>query len=340
MRKENQGLTEAGEFGRVPGFFVVHFSFFVVPGRAQKHTPHKTTRQGRSYLSMGRCIYPCGIHVGRMQYAPTLPAGDISIVIAINFFRNPSFSCLDTRKGSEKKIKASGMPANLAGYRNGSSGIPGNLAMYPPLSFLVCHFLIYLPLMIQIEDTIVSLDVIERRFMCDLSQCRGACCIEGESGAPLEEGEAEQLRQALPAVWDELKEDAREVIRQQGVSYLDADGDEVTSIVNGRDCVFTRYAPDGTCHCALEQAFREGRTTFMKPISCRLYPVRVTQYRRFRAVNLHRWEVCRPAEILGERLGIPAYRFLREPLISKFGTEWYAALEAAAEMVARQSEQK
>ena len=218
--------------------------------------------------------------------------------------------------------------------------MPANLAGYLTFLFSDLRFLMYLPHMIQIEDTIVSLDVIERRFMCDLSQCRGACCIEGESGAPLEEGEAEQLRLALPVVWDELKEDAREVIRQQGVSYLDVEGDEVTSIVNGKDCVFTRYAADGTCHCALEQAFREGRTTFMKPISCRLYPVRVTQYRRFRAVNLHRWEVCRPAEILGEQLGIPAYRFLREPLISKFGTEWYTALEAAAEMVARQSEQK
>ena len=303
---------------------------------------------------MGRCFYPCGIHVGRMQYAPTLPAGDISIMLAINFFpesilflhqgkkrmRKENQGIRDACQISLPRKGSSGMPANLAGFRNGSSGIPGNLAGYPTLSFLVFHFLIYLPLMIQIEDTIVSLDVIERRFMCDLSQCRGACCIEGESGAPLEEGEAEQLRLALPEVWDELKEDAREVIRQQGVSYLDADGDEVTSIVNGRDCVFTRYAPDGTCHCALEQAFREGRTTFMKPISCRLYPVRITQYRRFRAVNLHRWEVCRPAEILGERLGIPAYRFLREPLISKFGTEWYTALEAAAEMVARQSEQK
>jgi len=218
--------------------------------------------------------------------------------------------------------------------------MPANLAGYLTFSFSDLRFLMYLPLMIQIEDTIVSLDVIERRFMCDLGRCRGACCIEGESGAPLEEGEAEMLRQALPVVWDELKEDAREVIRRQGVSYLDVEGDEVTSIVNGKDCVFTRYAADGTCHCALEQAFREGRTTFMKPISCRLYPVRITQYRRFRAVNLHRWEVCRPAEILGEQLGIPAYRFLREPLISKFGAEWYAALEAAAEMVARQSAQK
>lgn len=191
--------------------------------------------------------------------------------------------------------------------------------------------------MIQIEDTIVSLDVIERRFMCDLSRCRGVCCIEGESGAPLEADESEQLRAALPAVWDDLRQDARDVIERQGVSYLDADGDEVTSIVNGRDCVFTRYAADGNCYCALEHAYRQSRTTFMKPISCRLYPVRVTQYRRFRAVNLHRWEVCRPAEILGQQLGIPAYRFLREPLISKFGSEWYAALEAVAEMVARES---
>ena len=279
-------------------FMFVGCPIFGRQGRGAKAYAPQNDPKGRSYLSIGRHIYPCGIHVGRMQYAPTLPAGDVSYLY------------------------------------------PQRLPRSQTLSFLVFHFLIYLPLMIQIEDTIVSLDVIERRFMCDLSQCRGACCIEGESGAPLEEGEAEQLRLALPEVWDELKEDAREVIRQQGVSYLDADGDEVTSIVNGRDCVFTRYAPDGTCHCALEQAFREGRTTFMKPISCRLYPVRVTQYRRFRAVNLHRWEVCRPAKILGERLGIPAYRFLREPLISKFGTEWYAALEAAAEMVARQSEQK
>ena len=281
-------------------------------GRGVLNTPHKRPDRG-GFKTMGRGKFleagAFNMKGGGVAPSPLHP-----------------FLALIGGKGCEKKIKASGMPANLAGY--------------PTLSFLVFHFLIYLPHMIQIEDTIVSLDVIERRFMCDLSQCRGACCIEGESGAPLEEGEAEQLRLALPEVWDELKEDAREVIRQQGVSYLDADGDEVTSIVNGRDCVFTRYAPDGTCHCALEQAFREGRTTFMKPISCRLYPVRITQYRRFRAVNLHRWEVCRPAEILGERLGIPAYRFLREPLISKFGTEWYTALEAAAEMVARQSEQK
>ena len=300
--------------------------FFGRQGRGVLNTPHKTTRRGDLiYLWVGVFIptgYMWGVCNTPLPYRQEI----FLSCLPSFFFRNPSFSCLDARKGCEKKIKASGMPANLAGYLI--------------LSFLVFHFLIYLPHMIQIEDTIVSLDVIERRFMCDLSQCRGACCIEGESGAPLEEGEAEQLRLALPVVWDELKEDAREVIRRQGVSYLDADGDEVTSIVNGRDCVFTRYAPDGTCHCALEQAFREGRTTFMKPISCRLYPVRVTQYRRFRAVNLHRWEVCRPAEILGERLGIPAYRFLREPLISKFGAEWYAALEAAAEMVARQSEQK
>ena len=326
---------------RTRHFLLLDLPFSMSPCRGVLNTPHKTTRRGRSYLSIGHHIYPCGIHMGRMQYAPTLPAGDISIMLAIKFFPGiHPFLVLIQEKDAKRKSRHQGCRPIWPGTGMGRQGYRGIWPRAPPPSFLVFHFLIYLPLMIQIEDTIVSLDVIERRFMCDLSQCRGACCIEGESGAPLEEGEAEQLRLALPEVWDELKEDAREVIRQQGVSYLDADGDEVTSIVNGRDCVFTRYAPDGTCHCALEQAFREGRTTFMKPISCRLYPVRITQYRRFRAVNLHRWEVCRPAEILGERLGIPAYRFLREPLISKFGTEWYTALEAAAEMVARQSEQK
>ena len=189
--------------------------------------------------------------------------------------------------------------------------------------------------MIQIEDTIVSLDVIERRFVCDLGRCRGACCVEGEAGAPLEAGEADALRAALPAGWADLRPDARAVSEGHGVAYRDADGDEVTSIVDGRDCVFTRHGADGICHCALEEAFRAGRTAFMKPISCRLYPVRVTQYRRFRAVNLHRWAICRVAEALGEQLGVPAYRFLREPLTCKFGTEWYAALEAAAEVIAK-----
>jgi hypothetical protein len=184
--------------------------------------------------------------------------------------------------------------------------------------------------MIQIEDTIISRDLVERFFACDLSRCKGECCIEGEAGAPLEKTEFDILRNILPAVWDDLSPEARAVINRQGVGYIDAESDIVTSIVNGKNCVFTCYDADGICKCAIEKAYGEGRTDFIKPVSCHLYPVRVTQYRNYRAVNLHRWNICRAAEALGAQRRIPIYRFLREPLIRKFGEEWYSALDTCA----------
>ena len=121
--------------------------------------------------------------------------------------------------------------------------------------------------MIQIDDTLVSLDLIERQFFCDLAKCKGECCIEGDAGAPIEKEEFDILRQILPEVWDDLSPEAQEVINRQGVAYIDADSDMVTSIVDGKDCVFTYYDADGTCKCAIEKAYREGRIGFMKPIS-------------------------------------------------------------------------
>lgn len=185
--------------------------------------------------------------------------------------------------------------------------------------------------MIQIDDTLVSLDVIERYFLCDLPRCKGECCVEGDSGAPLEEAEFHKLREILPVVWDDLSPEARAVIQKQGVGYIDDDGDIVTSIVGDKDCVFTRYDEHGVCQCAIEKAFCEGRVDFMKPISCHLYPIRVTRYDGFQAVNYHRWKVCKAAEILGEKERVPVYRFLKEPLIRRFGKEWYEALETCAE---------
>lgn len=181
--------------------------------------------------------------------------------------------------------------------------------------------------MIQIDDTIISLDVIEKFFMCDLAHCRGICCVEGESGAPLEKEELAQLEEVLPLIWDDLAPEAQEVIRRQGVAYVDADGDLVTSIVGGKNCVFTCSDAGGMCRCAIEKAYREGKTAFYKPVSCHLYPVRLTRYDDFTAVNYHRWEVCRMAEVLGRRQKMPVYRFLKEPLIRKFGEAWYRALE-------------
>lgn len=184
--------------------------------------------------------------------------------------------------------------------------------------------------MIEIEDTIVSLDIVEDYFLCDLARCKGACCVEGDSGAPLEKEELAKLEAVLPEVWNDLSPKAQEIIKRQGVAYIDTEGDIVTSIVDGKDCVFTCYDAEGTCKCAIEKAYREGRVDFYKPVSCHLYPIRVTQYRDFRAVNYHKWSVCKPAMILGKKENLRIYKFLKEPLIRKFGESWYQALDICA----------
>ncbi|MDR3217955.1 MAG: DUF3109 family protein [Dysgonamonadaceae bacterium] len=180
--------------------------------------------------------------------------------------------------------------------------------------------------MIQIHDTIVSLAILEENFICDLSACKGICCVEGESGAPVEEDEVAELEKVLPVVWDDLSPEAQKVINEQGVVYIDEEGEYVTSIVNGEDCIFTCYDEKGYCKCAIEKAFREGKTDFYKPVSCHLYPVRVARYKGFRAVNYHRWNVCQAAVVLGKKNNMKVYRFLKEPLIRKFGEEWYDLL--------------
>ena len=190
--------------------------------------------------------------------------------------------------------------------------------------------------MIQIDDVVVSLDVLREKFLCDLSACKGECCIEGDAGAPVEPDEVEKLEAALPAIWDDLSPEARAVIDRQGVVYTDCEGDLVTSIVNDKDCVFTCYDDRGCCCCALEKAFRAGRTRFYKPVSCHLYPVRVSRYGSYRAVDYHRWDVCKAAVLLGSKENVPVYKFLREPLIRKFGEAWYRELELAAEELKRQ----
>lgn len=195
--------------------------------------------------------------------------------------------------------------------------------------------------MLQIKDTLISLDLIEKFFVCDLDSCLGECCIEGDAGAPLTEEEAAGLEALLPDIIDRLSPAAQEVARARGCSYVDEEGDRVTSIVNGRDCIFTTYAPGGKCLCALEKARREGETQFFKPISCSLYPVRLKKYGGgMTAVNLHRWKICKAAEVLGRKQGVRAYEFLREPLVRRFGEEWYDELDRTAKEWLRQTAQK
>lgn len=188
--------------------------------------------------------------------------------------------------------------------------------------------------MLQIQDTLVSLDLAERYFCCDLDACQGACCIEGDAGAPLTADEASILEQLVGIVSSYLPEESRRRIAEAGISYIDEEGDLVTQLVGKRNCVFATRGDNGkgVCYCAIDKACRDGKCTFRKPSSCHLYPVRLTEYPTFTAVNYHRWEICRPAEELGRKLGLRLYQFLREPLIERFGKEWYDELAMACEI--------
>jgi hypothetical protein len=184
--------------------------------------------------------------------------------------------------------------------------------------------------MIEIKDTVVTLDLFREQFCCDLGACKGACCIEGDAGAPVKLEEVAQLEEAAEIVWDELSPKAQEVIKAQGVVYTDQDCDIVTSIVDNKDCVFTCYDDKGCCYCAIDKAFREGRCKFQKPISCHLYPIRLSRMGSYTAVNYHRWDVCKAATLLGKKLNLPVYKFLKEPLIKAFGQEWWDECDVVA----------
>lgn len=190
--------------------------------------------------------------------------------------------------------------------------------------------------MIKIGDTLVSLDMIEKYFHCDLEACLGECCIAGDAGAPLTVEEDSRLKDLLSEIKPLLTDRAVTAIEEEGASYTDREGDLVTQLVDGGCCVYTFMEPGGMCLCALEKARRDGDGRMFKPISCSLYPARIKDYGTFQAVNYDRWKICRPAEKLGREKGIRVYEFLKEPLIRRFGEEWYAELEEAAREWLRQ----
>lgn len=181
--------------------------------------------------------------------------------------------------------------------------------------------------MFQIGNTLVSLDLAERFFCCDLEKCLGACCIEGDEGAPITREEAGEIERALPVIEGDMLPRAVEEVRRGGVAYRDREGELVTTLLDGRNCAFSCYGPGGVCLCALEKASREGRLKgFRKPSSCALYPLRLKEYPGYTVVNYDRWTICRPAEVLGKQKGIRLYQFLEGPLTERFGHEWYDEL--------------
>ena len=183
----------------------------------------------------------------------------------------------------------------------------------------------------QVGKVLLSTEIVTEYFCCDLSACHGQCCVDGESGAPLTLDEAAELERLLPTIEDSLSAEARKVIADQGVAYVDVEGDLVTSIVNGQDCVFTCYE-DGCCLCAAERAYREQLTDWCKPISCALYPIREKRLSNdYVGLNYHRWNVCDPARRKGQELRLPLYRFLKAPLTRRFGEAWYKELEATVD---------
>lgn len=187
------------------------------------------------------------------------------------------------------------------------------------------------------DNTLVTLDVVERFFCCDIDACLGQCCIDGDAGAPLTAQEEQEIKQILPEIWDDLLPRAQQEIEQNGISYLDPEGELVTQILDNSNCVFSCYAPGGKCICAIEKAYRAGRISFVKPISCALYPLRLkTLNNGSVAVNYHRWKICKSAEVLGRSKGIRVYEFLKEPLIRRFGQQWYDELVANCELYIKQ----
>ena len=177
--------------------------------------------------------------------------------------------------------------------------------------------------MILIQDTIVSLEILEKEFCCDIDNCKGCCCIEGDAGAPVAPEEEQIITRLLPELLPQMTKEARDVVAQQGIAYNDPSGERVLSIVNDKDCIFARTDHSGWCYCLIERLHNEA---FKKPVSCHLYPIRLTKVGNLTGLEYHRWDICHSSRQLGHKLHMPLYKFLKEPLVRRFGQDWYDEL--------------
>ena len=185
--------------------------------------------------------------------------------------------------------------------------------------------------MFQLGKTIVSEDIIEKDFVCNLSACKGACCVDGEAGAPLDEEETKILEKIYPKVKPFLRKESIAVIEKEGPWVKSEWGELETPLINGADCAYVIFDEKKTALCAIEEAYNSGEIDWKKPVSCHLYPIRVKDYSEFSAVNYHKWEICDDACSLGKELQVPVYKFVKQALVRKFGQNWYDELEKVAE---------
>jgi len=185
-------------------------------------------------------------------------------------------------------------------------------------------------MMIEVGEVLVSEEITKEHFVCNLNRCKGACCVEGDSGAPLEQHELETLAAIYPKVKPFMTEKGIATIEQMGTHVVDIDGDLTTPCVDGnKECAYVTWE-NGITKCAIELAYEKGLIHWKKPISCHLYPIRITKYPEFDVLNYDRWHICHDACTLGRELKVPVYRFLKDPLIRKYGEDWYKELEEAA----------
>ena len=189
--------------------------------------------------------------------------------------------------------------------------------------------------MIAIDNTLVSEDLLDKKFVCDLNACKGACCVKGDSGAPLDQQEANILDEIYDEIKPYLRPEGIKSIEEQGKYIVDVDGDLVTPLVKGKECAYVYFDEKNTALCAIEKAFKEGKINFQKPVSCHLYPVRISNYKNYDAVNYHTWDICKPACSCGSVLNVPVYKFVKAALIRKYGEDWYTKLELAALHIGR-----
>ena len=185
--------------------------------------------------------------------------------------------------------------------------------------------------MIQIDDKLISEDLFSEEFVCNLAKCKGICCVEGDAGAPLDEEETHILDEIYPKIKSYLRPEGIQAIEEQGIYTLDFEGDLVTPLVNNAECAYVIFDEKGYTKCAIEKAYEDGVIDWQKPISCHLYPIRITEYSNFSAINYHEWDICSDACTLGKELGVKVYQFLKKPLIRKYGEEFYQTLSEAAE---------
>lgn len=193
-------------------------------------------------------------------------------------------------------------------------------------------------MLLEIQDKVVSIDLFEKKFVCDLTACKGACCIEGDAGAPLTFEEVSIMEDDLEKIKPFMRPEGIAAVEETGVFYMDWDNEPVSTLVNEKECAFVTFDEKGTALCAIEQAHKAGVTEFKKPISCHLYPIRVKKYNDFTALNYNEWNICKSACACGDKLDVKVYKFLKEPIVRAFGEEFFTELETVDKEIEKQKE--